>query len=157
MKATLVREIVDKELKSRGLKKRGARFERTTGKVTVFVWLDRSRFAPQYFLEMGAVYAGGPQVSGQPPDWHVRERAEELSADPAFFRSALNEDSSLPITDRQAAIAELIRFADEHYLTPWGTADFLLNLARREANTDVNPKLTTAAFRQYVASLAAGR
>jgi hypothetical protein len=153
MKFSPVRNILVRELRKIGFKGSGSSFVRKSGKSSVFVWIQRSRFAPQFIVNVGAIYSGGLPATGSEADWHVRDRAEEIMPDPPSARAALYEVTPLTEAQRDAALTELIRYADEHLLTPWGDENYLLDLARHESFSDHRPKRTTYPFRKWVARL----
>jgi hypothetical protein len=153
MKVSPVRTILERELKKIGFKRSGSSFVRRSGKVSVFVWIQRSPYAPEFHVNLGAVLEGGPPVSGHVSDWHLRKRAESIMPDSRAARAALDETTRLTDSQRELTLVELIRYADEHLLTPWGDEDYILNLVRHESLIDKLPKYSNYPFRKWLAKI----
>ena len=140
-----VRRILEGQFVQMGFKKVGPIWERQREEVRQFLQIQRSRFAPWYFVNVGIVLREaepGLKVRSV-SECHLDVRAGQLAPPDVLtrFGKALSEEETILDTERERVIKTVLEEYVEPFLSRYGAREPILALARTPRPERPNPSV----------------
>ena len=146
----LILSILTDILKPLGFKRKGNLFQRKTGKITSLVLLARSRFAPNYLIDVGVVHEDVPTDGLNCPIlWAINSRIDDVVEDPKLTLAALNLDIPIGDEERSQILHSAFKEIEARFRNRWEKEDWLFEKATQPWDPEESLNMS---FRRYVAS-----